>query len=197
MCYVCVFFFFVWMFCSAHSIFIVPTGTLRLPWLRVFPAFSSVVRQMPGHNSQRRGMARTLPKLIVLFCVLFVCKCVLYYCHRLSTQLHLTYISISIYIQAIKYVFFSVRACMEPTHCKNLLAAPPSSSARQSLWTEILCYTPFGFIVTLDIRPQTEVNNRWNYIWIWLYCSVTLCLMLQIYFLSRLASVAISICNSL
>jgi hypothetical protein len=27
--------------------------------------------------------------LIVLFCVLFVCKCVLYYCHRVSTQLHL------------------------------------------------------------------------------------------------------------
>jgi len=30
------------------------------------------------------------PKLlIVLFCVLFVCKCVLYYCHRLSTLLQL------------------------------------------------------------------------------------------------------------
>jgi len=27
---------------------------------------------------------------IVLFCVLFVCKCVLYYCHQLSTQLQLT-----------------------------------------------------------------------------------------------------------
>jgi len=27
---------------------------------------------------------------IVLFCVLFVCKCVLYYCHRVATQLHLT-----------------------------------------------------------------------------------------------------------
>jgi len=50
--------------------------------LPFYHAFSSVVRQMPGYNSQRQGTARALLKLIVLFCVLFVCKCVLYYCHR-------------------------------------------------------------------------------------------------------------------
>jgi len=31
--------------------------------------------------------------LIVLFYVLFVCKCVLYYCHRVATQLQLRNIS--------------------------------------------------------------------------------------------------------
>jgi hypothetical protein len=53
---------------------------VRLPWLRFFRAFSSVVRQMPGYNSPRQGTARTFPKrlcrsvycLFVSFCVLFV-----------------------------------------------------------------------------------------------------------------------------
>jgi hypothetical protein len=66
---------------------------VRLPWLRFFRAFSSVVRQMSRYNSQRRGTARTIPYfccsmycLFSLFYVLFVlcrsvyCLCVNVYC---------------------------------------------------------------------------------------------------------------------
>jgi hypothetical protein len=45
-----------------------------------FRAFSLVVRQKPGYNSQRWGTTCTLPKLIVLFYIFFAFKCVLYYC---------------------------------------------------------------------------------------------------------------------
>jgi hypothetical protein len=53
---------------------------------------------MSGYNSQRRGTVRTLTIISELCCsvycfvsfyVLFVCKWVLYYCHRVSTQLQL------------------------------------------------------------------------------------------------------------
>jgi hypothetical protein len=88
------------MFRSVYSLFIVQAGTLRLPWQRFFCAFSSVIRQMPGYSSQNGARSAffligvtvlfyVLFLSIVLFYVFFVCKCVLYYCHRVSTQLQL------------------------------------------------------------------------------------------------------------
>jgi len=110
------------MLCSVYSVSIVPVSTLRLPWLRFFRVFPSVVRQMPGYNSQRRCTVRTLPNyfdhsgfesqkafqpklLIVFFHVLFVCKCVLYYCNRVSTKLELTNISYHNPLRTKLYLF--------------------------------------------------------------------------------------------
>ena len=108
-CYVYVLLLYVYVFLLLYlctltvclCIFIVPTDTLLLPWLRFFRVFSSVVKQMPGWNPQIWGSACTLLNCCVILCtvrfvsfyVLRVCKCVLYYCHRVATQLQLTNIS--------------------------------------------------------------------------------------------------------
>ena len=67
----------------------------------VFPCFFPSCKANARYNSQRRGTARTVPKLVVPFCVLSVCNCVLYYCHRVSTHLQLT--NISVYTQYSQY----------------------------------------------------------------------------------------------
>ena len=59
-------------------IFIVPAGTLRLPWLMFFRAFSSVEGQMTGYNSQRRGTARTLSKNFCVVLCIVLCLSVHY-----------------------------------------------------------------------------------------------------------------------
>ena len=47
---------------------------------------------------------------ILLFCVLFVCKCVLYYCHRVSTQLQLSNISYIVCIISSKKAGISMQS---------------------------------------------------------------------------------------
>ena len=104
-------------------IIIVPAGTLWLPWLRFFRAFSSIVRQMPGYNSQRRGMAHTLPKMFVLLYVLFVlcrsvhCLCVNVHCITATEwqpNCSLTSISYS----------SSVATCCQQSSCDHMFTKP-------------------------------------------------------------------------
>jgi hypothetical protein len=115
-----------WHTNSLHFLCLPSPDTLRLPWLRFFRAFSSVLRQMPWYNPQRRGTARTFPNFFfvlfyTLFCVLFVCKCVLYCCYRLATQLQLNISYISHRNFAVRWTPYDTcraeRETMKDTPC--------------------------------------------------------------------------------
>ena len=135
------FFYPDWGFLTLTEVFFTMTDVflpwLRffIPWLRLFHASSSVVRQMPGYNPQRRDTARTFPNFCVVlytvcfvsFCVLFVCKCVLYYCHRVATQLQLTNISYLIKGKAIP-----VQAWTGPAGSRRLRLQISRQSAHES-----------------------------------------------------------------
>jgi hypothetical protein len=72
------------MFMYLHRASWHSSATLRL---RFFRAFSSVLRQRPGYNPQRRGMASTLPKFLCcsMYCLFFVVLCIV--CVEMCTVL--------------------------------------------------------------------------------------------------------------
>jgi hypothetical protein len=76
---------------------------------------------------------------IVLFSVLFVCKCVLYYCHRVATQLQLTNISYHIIFVWLYYVYLILYFNIYPTQRKCLIWKRTNELTNQiTAWSRVL-----------------------------------------------------------
>ena len=78
-------------------------------------------RQMPGYNPQRRGMARTHPKIFVLFYVLFVlchsvyCLCVNVYCTTATGWL--PNCSLTNIYQIHTYIYYNIKLYTRVSFC--------------------------------------------------------------------------------
>jgi len=160
----------MYFYCCVYVFLLYVYGTLRLPWLRCFRAFSSVVRQMPEYTSQRRDTARTLPKNFVLFYVLFVlcrsmyCLCVNVYrttatrwqpnCSSTNTSIHISSISnVSRCYRLIYWKVITTKFTINKSH-KNDECHLPSRSI-----TKNLCHLKRTLPTKLPIPCHTATNE--------------------------------------
>jgi len=85
-----------------------PPGILLSHWCIVHKCYNIqlqyIVQTGHGLHSSKLAVICVVLLLFVLFYVLFVCKCVLYYCHQVTTQLQLT--NISYHSTLLKYEMF-------------------------------------------------------------------------------------------
>ena len=145
--------------------FFLPWLRFFLPWLRFFRAFSCckpntrVKLAKTGHDPHSSTLVICVVLLLfVLFYVLFMCKCVLYYCHRLTTQLQLTNISYHI----ISHHHYS------PTRISYHITSSLQSNAHRRLLNGLLSirsvsatlFAVFNFaFIKIHIQSRTDVES--------------------------------------
>ena len=99
----------IWLFCLSHSFGSVLYHCIYgcMFSMLLFNFVNYVFLLLCVCNLNFMYVSFCLFCFIVLFCVLFACKCVLYYCHRVSTRFQLT--GISYHIISSQWILSSLR----------------------------------------------------------------------------------------
>ena len=89
---------------------------------------------------------------IVLFCVLFVCKCVLYYCHWASTQL-----------QLIKYINININVSIQHLTDNVHVQGCRTPGCQVAVATNLSTSSAFNLLLVTLLAPTILMCNR--YFW--------------------------------
>jgi magnesium-transporting ATPase (P-type) len=117
--------FWQYVYCTLTEVFLTLIEVF-LTLTEVFPWFFlsceanvrvKLAKTGHGPHSSKLVVICVVLLIFVLFYILFLCKCVLYYCHRVTAQLQLTNISNTLYRDATPCSVAKTYRCLCETCC--------------------------------------------------------------------------------
>ena len=147
------------------------SSSARLPWLRFFRAFSSVVRQMPGLNSQvgaRSALFKSSchcvvlsPSVVIVLCCYLCCSVimVLFYVLIVCTVTLPPGVN-PIVVDKYIYIYISI-----DVQWQKLI----HSDLKPDIWSSTILATAIHWFIFRVVHCHVELNVNWHLKFFWSY----------------------------